>query len=242
MPDQAEPTIPPYGAISAIRYYQVVGDAIQWWRISTYSSGAQIVDEHTDTSTTANGATTISSKYSRTHYIGEIDGSPSTQSTGHTTIVGSSLHLTWQLHFTDSQGLVTHQNGATAQTFEGVVQETGVQSVTTGYPDGTATQIHIQWSRPSLTGDAIRRTQVTDPNNNTTTISDHAWSSGNGPWQTSGAQPTRYDDDPSLDALPPPFGPMGPVIGGDPIFVMNEPPLTPPTPPPPPTPPSTGST
>jgi hypothetical protein len=206
--------------------------AILTTRISTFN-GAAIVDEHTDTTTTANGTTTVTSAYVRNHHTPDIGGVGSI-STAHTTIVGSNVHLSWNLSFTDSQGLVTLQVGATARTMDGLVELSGVQSVSTTYPDGTATQVHIQWSRPSLTGDAIRRTEKFDANNNITTTVDHAWSSGNGPWNTSGAQPQVYDDDPSLDALPPPFGPMGPVLGGDPIFVMDEPPPTPPTPPPPP--------
>lgn len=237
---QWEPTTPPFGATRATKMSQPVGGggAILTTRISNFNTfpavpgnppvdDTQVVDEHTDTTATANGTTTVKSTYLRNH---ERPGEPNNVSTGHTTIVGSNLHLTWQLSFTDSQGLVTRQVGATAVTMDRVVELAGVQSVSTSHPDGTATQIHIQWSRPSLTGDAIRRTEKTDANNNTTTTVDHAWSSGNGPWQTSGAQPQVYDDDPSLDALPPPFGPLGPVIGGDPIFVMDEPPPTAPAP------------
>jgi hypothetical protein len=203
-----------------------MGGAILTTRISTFANDVEIVDEHTDTTTTANGTTTVKSSYLRKHDTGGVGSA----STGQTTIVGSNLHLTWQLSFTDSQGLVTRQVGATAVTMDRVVEVTGVQSVSTSYPDGTATQIHIQWSRPSLTGDAIRRTEKTDANNNTTTTVDHAWSSGNGPWQTSSTLTQVYGADPSLDALPPPFGPLGPVIGGDAIFAMNEPPPTAPAP------------
>jgi hypothetical protein len=228
---QWEPTALPYGAASATKMSEPVAGGVQTTRICTYS-GATIVDEHTDTATTANGTTTISSNYERTHWIGEIGGA-FTVSKGHTTIIGTNLHVTWQLSFTDSQGRVTRQVGATALTYSGVVQETGAQSVTTTYPDGTAAQVHLQWSRPNLTGEVTRRTQTTEANNNTTTTVDSVWSSGNSAWQVISAEPPQYGADPALDTLPPPFGPMGPVIGGDVVFEVIAPS---------PTTPSTGST
>jgi hypothetical protein len=217
-------TKPPPGASSAAR--QVTQRPHGWVEVlieSTFTDNVRdgtVEDDYLVLSTTTGGVTTTTCRFSRVNVVTDQVG-PDVRTRGQTKIVDGGSHITWQLSFTDTGGQVTKQVGATALNSDG----SGAQSVTTTTPDGSGIQEHMQWTDAA---NATRRTETSDSDGNTTQVDNSTVSSsGNGAWQTVGVPPTRYND-PSVDALPPPFGPRGPVIVSDVIDQLQPtPPTTP---------------
>jgi hypothetical protein len=212
---------PPPGASSAVRRVTPRPDgALEIERESTFTDrvrDGQVLDDYIIWSTAKDDVTTINCQFNRVDVASNEVG-PSSKPKGRATVIDGGTHLTWQLSFTDSSGHVTRQAGATVLNADG----SGAQSVTTTRSDDSGTQEHIQWTDVA---NATRRTETSDADNNTRVDTGVVSSTDCGAWAAVAASPIRYND-PSQDLIPPPYGPRGPVFGGDVIDMTAPPPST----------------
>jgi len=194
---------------TAVRKVTVRGDgSTDTTKITTYGDG-QVIDGHTLTITTADGVRTLVCDFDRTLDITARVG-PTLRAKGHTAIVDDGKKITWRMTFTGTDGNETDQSGSTVLNPDG----SGTQKIDTSFAvDGSGQTDEITWK---VTTNAACHTEKFDTNGNTISSHDGVLASiEGGAWVDTTTPPDVRDDGAAQDVAPPPYGPRGPVIGGD---------------------------